>query len=70
MDTQRQKLVKALDAVLTERDLTELEARLAAWFSRKGCSTTCALPPPKKKNAPARAPARTNKPRPAAGARR
>lgn len=68
MDAERQKLIKALEAVLTARDLTELEARLAAWFSRKGCSTTCALPAPKKK--PARAPVKTNKPRAAAEARR
>lgn len=71
MDPERKKLVKALEAVLKERDLSELEARLGAWFSRKGCSTTCALPPaPRKKNAPARAPARNSKPRTAAEARR
>ncbi len=70
MDPERQKLIRALKAVLRERDLTELEAKLSAWLGRKGSSTTCAQPAPNKKNAPARAPARTHKPRRAAEARR
>jgi ArsR family transcriptional regulator, arsenate/arsenite/antimonite-responsive transcriptional repressor len=70
LDAERQKLVQALDSVLQERDLTALEAKLAVWFRRKGCSTTCAVPPPKKKRAPARAPVKANKPRRAAEARR
>jgi len=69
-DPEREKLLKALGRVFDERDMTELDGKLARWLSRKGCSSTCAPPAPKKHEAPARAPARTSKPRSAAEARR
>lgn len=67
MDAERRKLVKALEAVLNERDLSELEGKLAKWFERKGCGPACSAPPKAKK--PARSPARNNKPRAAAEVR-
>jgi ArsR family transcriptional regulator len=68
MDAERKTLVNALHRVLRERDLTELEGRLASWLSRKDRATVCAVEPARK--APARAPAKTNKPRRAPEARR
>jgi ArsR family transcriptional regulator, arsenate/arsenite/antimonite-responsive transcriptional repressor len=70
MDAERKALVEALDRVMHERDLTDLDGKLARWFSRKGSSTGCAAPPPKKPKAPAQKPAKTRKPRPAVEARR
>lgn len=68
MDAERQKLIKALGRVFDERDLTELDGKLADWLNRKPCATACAVEPARK--TPARAPAKTHKPRPAAEARR
>ncbi len=67
MDSERQTLVKALEKVMQARDLTELEGKLASWFSRKDCMGGCAVPSERK--APARKPAKTKKPRKAAEAR-
>ena len=57
LDAERQKLVKALGRVFDERDLSELDGKLARWLSRKRCTTACAVEPPRK--APARTPAKT-----------
>ncbi len=69
LDPARGKIVKALARVFDERDLTELEGKLAAWMNRKGPGTACAVPPTKKAAA-ARLRAKTPKPRTAAEARR
>jgi len=68
LDPERQKLVTALAKVFEERDLSELEGKLASWLAKKNCATACSLVLPKK--APPRATTKPVKPRPAAEAQR
>jgi ArsR family transcriptional regulator, arsenate/arsenite/antimonite-responsive transcriptional repressor len=68
LDPERDKLVNALSQVFEKRDLSELKGKLELWVKRKARSTTCSVAPVRKP--PARAPAKTRKPRPAAEARR
>jgi ArsR family transcriptional regulator len=68
MDAERQKLIKALGRVFDDRDLTELDRKLADWLKRKPGATACSVESARKTLA--RAPAETTKPRPAAEARR
>jgi ArsR family transcriptional regulator len=68
MDAQRRVLTKALERMLRERDLTELEGKLEAWVVRKRGSNACAAPP--HGTLRARAPGARNTPLSAAEARR
>lgn len=52
LDAERQILVKAMAKVFDERDLSELEDKLAQWLKRKAKTMACAAPVLKANPAP------------------
>lgn len=61
LDPERQVLVQALAQVFGERDLSELDDKLAQWRKRKAKTMACSVVPARE--APTRTRARASKPR-------